>query len=169
MTRRDQHEARAAVIERVSGELVAAGMQRMAARAFVAVLTSDDARMTAAEVGEVLQASPAAVSGAMRYLEQVDMIRRSREPGSRRDVFSLGDDVWYEALGHKDGVIDGWQRAMAEGASTLGLDTAAGRRLDETREFFAFVGKEMPILLERWRAHRATLPGHGDNAGGDST
>ena len=126
----------------------------MASRVFAAVVSSDEGRMTAAELSSMLQASPAAISGAVRYLEQVDMIRRSRDPGSRRDHFALADDVWYEALAQRNGVLEAWQRTMADGAATLGPDTPAGRRLEEMHDFFAFMREEMPGLLERWRGHR---------------
>ena len=145
---------RAAFVERMADELTRAGVQRMASRVFAAVVSSDEGRMTAAELSSMLQASPAAISGAVRYLEQVDMIRRSRDPGSRRDHFALADDVWYEALAQRNAVLEAWQRTMADGAATLGPDTPAGRRLDERHDFFAFMSEEMPGLLERWRAHR---------------
>ena len=54
--------------------------------------------MTAAELGEVLAVSPASVSGAVRYLQQMRMIHREREPGSRRDVFVVADDAWHDMM-----------------------------------------------------------------------
>ena len=57
----------------------------MPARVFAALLATDSGRLTAAELAELLQISPAAVSGAVRYLTQVGMVHREREPGSRRD------------------------------------------------------------------------------------
>ncbi|HET8600657.1 MAG TPA: MarR family transcriptional regulator, partial [Segeticoccus sp.] len=135
--------ARADFVERMADELTRAGMQRMASRVMAAVMSSDSGQMTAAELGELLRASPAAISGAVRYLEQVDMVRRSREPGSRRDHFTMTSDVWYEALAHKDGVLETWRKTMDEGAQTLGPDTPAGRRLVEMREFFGFMEREV--------------------------
>ena len=43
---------------------------------------------------------------------------------------------------------------LAEGVALVGADTPAGRRLDETQEFFAFFRAELPALLERFRATR---------------
>ncbi len=150
---------RSRVIERLAQVMVGSGMQRMAARTFAAVLCSDEGALTAAEIGQVLQASPAAVSGSVRYLEQVEMVRRTRPPGSRRDVFMLGDDVWYEAFAHKDGVLRAWQQSMAEAAQVLGRDTAAGRRLAESESFFVFLQAEMPEMIERWTKQREQLRG----------
>ncbi len=144
-------------VEMMGNDLVKAGMQRMAARVFAAVLSSEGAKMTAGDLSELLRASPAAISGAVRYLEQVDMITRYREPGSRRDVFALEDDVWYEAFAHKDEIMSQWMRTAAQGVELFGADTEVGRRLDEAREFDQFIIEEMPLLIERWRVRRDKL------------
>src|SRR5215468_2405986 len=83
-------------IERFASVLVEAGIPPMPARVFSALLVTDSGRLTAAELTELLGASPAAISGAVRYLEHVGMIGRQREPGSRRDVYLLRNDLWYE-------------------------------------------------------------------------
>jgi DNA-binding transcriptional regulator GbsR (MarR family) len=144
-------------IERFAAALIEAGMPRMASRAFSALLATDAGRMTAAELGEVLRVSPAAVSGAMRYLIQVNLASRERDPGSRRDVFRVHGDVWYEALMRRDQLLVRWEDTLREGIEVLGDDTPAGARMSETLAFFEFVGKELPELLERWRAHKAQL------------
>ena len=69
-------------IERFASVLVEAGVPPMPARVFSALLVTDSGRLTAAELTELLGASPAGISGAVRYLEQVGMIGRQREPGS---------------------------------------------------------------------------------------
>ena len=93
--RRDE-QAVGPYIERFASVLVEAGVPPMPARVFSALLVTDSGRLTAAELTELLGASPAAISGAVRYLEQVGMIGREREPGSRRDVYLLRNDLWYE-------------------------------------------------------------------------
>ena len=141
-------------IERLSAVFTDSGMARMPSRIFVALLVSDTGRMTSAELGELLQISPAAISGAVRYLAQLELVRREREVGSRRDVFQVSDDVWYEAVFRKDQMLQRWSVPLKEGVETLGPDTPAGKRLNETLAFFDFVHKEMPEMLERWRAYR---------------
>jgi DNA-binding transcriptional regulator GbsR (MarR family) len=141
-------------IESFSAVFTDSGMARMPARVFVALLVSDTGRMTAAELGELLQVSPAAISGAVRYLGQLELVRREREVGSRRDVFRVFDDVWYEAVFRKDQMLQRWSVPLKEGVEALGPDTPAGRRLNETLAFFTFVHQEMPAMLERWRAYR---------------
>ena len=138
-------------VERFSAVLVDGGMPRMPARAFAVLLASDAGKMTAAELAEALQASPAAVSGAVRYLVQTNLVERAREPGSRRDVYRLGEDPWYEAIYRREALLERWQRTLAEGVEAAGADTPAGARLRDSAEFFAFLQQELPGLLARWR------------------
>lgn len=147
-------EAVARFVERFAGEMTEGGMQRMGSRVFAALLASDDGALTSTELSEQLRISPAAVSGAVRYLSQVGMVRREREPGTRRDRYSLHDQLWYETFSRRDAVVARWGAVLQEGAETLGPDSPAGRRVAESAEFFAFVQKEIPLMMERWRAQR---------------
>jgi DNA-binding transcriptional regulator GbsR (MarR family) len=155
---RDQ-EAVSKFVESFAAQLVEAGMQRMPARVFAALLSSDAGSMTSAELGEQLRISPAAVSGAVRYLAQTHMVSREREPGSRRERYRVHGDQWYEALTNREAVIKRWEVALREGVSSLGADTPAGRRMAETLAFFEFVEGEVSAMMERWRVHRQQLFG----------
>jgi DNA-binding transcriptional regulator GbsR (MarR family) len=138
-------------VDRFAAVLVDGGVPRMPARAFAVLLASDSGRMTAADLAEALQASPAAVSGAVRYLVQTNLIERTREPGSRRDVYRLGEHPWYEAIYRREPLLERWHRALAEGVGEVGADTRAGARLKDSADFFAFLQLELPRLLARWR------------------
>lgn len=138
--------------------LVAAGMPRMAARVFGALLCAHDGSATAGELAEQLKASPAAISGAVAYLTRVGMITRRRELGARRDRYSVGDDLWYEAFMRRDVLMKQWVDTMQEGIDAVGRDTPAGQRLFDTREFFAFIAEELPLLMGRWRERSARPP-----------
>jgi DNA-binding transcriptional regulator GbsR (MarR family) len=142
-------------IERFASVLVEAGVPPMPARVFSALLVTDTGRLTTAELTEMLGASPAAISGAVRYLGQVGMIGREREPGSRRDVYLLRDDLWYEISFRRDQVLTRWVSAARDGIEILGPQTPAGQRLADSHDFFVFLLQELPALLERWRAHKA--------------
>ncbi|WP_406862232.1 MarR family transcriptional regulator [Streptomyces sp. HUAS MG47] len=154
MTSSKQQEEVARFVERFAAELTEAGMQRMAARVFAALLASESGSLTSAELAERLQISPAAVSGAIRYLTQVSMVGRERDPGTRRDRYVLHHELWYEAFTRRDQILIRWEKVLRDGSEILGTDTAAGARVAETAEFFEFVQKEMLGMLARWRAHR---------------
>ncbi|MEU9573379.1 MarR family transcriptional regulator [Streptomyces massasporeus] len=152
---RDRNEeAVSRFVESFAAQLVEAGMQRMPARVFAALLSSDAGSMTSAELGEQLRISPAAVSGAVRYLAQTHMVSREREPGSRRERYRVHGDQWYEALANRDAVLKRWEVALRDGVTSLGADTPAGRRISETLAFFEFMESELAELMQRWRVHR---------------
>jgi DNA-binding transcriptional regulator GbsR (MarR family) len=152
-------EAVSRFVERFAAQLVEAGLPRMPARVFSALLASDSGALTSAELGEQLQVSPAAVSGAVRYLAQVHMLSREREPGSRRERYRVHSDQWYQALTSREAIIKRWEDALREGVAGLGSATPAGRRLAETLAFFEFVEKDLAQMMERWKVRRAELFG----------
>ncbi|HWS81937.1 MAG TPA: MarR family transcriptional regulator [Rubrobacter sp.] len=150
-----REEAVGRFIERFALTLSEAGIPRMPARVFVALLASDDGRCTAGELAETLKVSPAAVSRAVGYLQQVGMVAREREPGERRDHYRVYDAAWYEAVVRWDEMLARWQEDLREGIEAVGADTPAGKRLEETRRFYEFLHDEMPMLMERWREVRS--------------
>ena len=93
-------------IERLASVLADAGFPRMPARVFAALLASEPGRLNAAELAELLQVSPAAVSGSVRYLSQVGLVSRESEPGSRRVGYRVPDDVWDQVLRLRDQVLE---------------------------------------------------------------
>ncbi|MFI6659940.1 GbsR/MarR family transcriptional regulator [Streptomyces sp. NPDC050523] len=155
---RDQ-EAVSKFVESFAAQLLEAGMQRMPARVFAALLSSDEGVLTSAELSDQLRISPAAVSGAVRYLTMTHMVSREREPGSRRERYRVHGDQWYEALTNREAIIKRWEGALREGVASLGPDSPAGRRMAETLAFFEFVEGEVAAMMERWREHRRELFG----------
>lgn len=137
-------------VERFAADLAEAGMQRMAARTFACLLASTDGALTSAELGRRLQASPAAISGAVRYLSQVGMVSRQRDPGSRRERYLLHQDIWYTTLLNRDNLLSRWQHTLNAGADTLGDDTPGGLRIRESADFLRFMQQELEAMLKRW-------------------
>jgi DNA-binding transcriptional regulator GbsR (MarR family) len=151
MPHEDVDEAVNRFVERFSALLTDGGMPRMPARVYSRILAEDSGQLTAAEIADRLDVSPAAVSGAVRYLTRVGMLVRTREPGGRRDVYRVHDDAWGEMYEQQAALLRRWIEAADDGATALGTDRPAGRRLAETRDFFAFMHAELPGLLRRWR------------------
>ena len=158
MTER-HHKAVRRFIEDFASALTEMGVPRMPARVFVALLTSDSGRLTAAELADQLSASPAAMSGAVRYLLQVGLIRREGEPGSRRHYYRVPDDVWDELITIRNRAMARWTAVLREGAAILGADTPAGARVAESVRYFEFVSAELPLVITRWRERKAALDG----------
>ncbi|OLF17127.1 MarR family transcriptional regulator [Actinophytocola xanthii] len=141
-------------VERFALLLVEAGIARMPARVFGALLVAEDGTRTAAELTEQLRVSPAAISGAVRYLTQVGLISRGRHPGERRDHYEVTDDLWYEAYANRDKQLEQWALLLGDGAAIVGEDTRAGRRLAQSRQFFDFLRGEIDGMMRRWREYQ---------------
>ncbi|WP_414936234.1 GbsR/MarR family transcriptional regulator [Amycolatopsis sp. cmx-11-51] len=153
-TQRDEDAVRR-YVEHLGLTLSQIGMQRMPARVFAALMTTDAGRLTAAELAEQLSVSPAAISGAVRWLEQIGLVAKEREPGSRRDHYRLFDDLWYATFMKRDRMITLWRDAADEGVAALGTDTPAGERVAEMRDFLSFMIKELNDMYAKWHEMRA--------------
>jgi DNA-binding transcriptional regulator GbsR (MarR family) len=145
-------------VERFALLLADAGLGRMPSRVFGALLVTEDGKLTAGALAERLQVSPAAISGAVRYLVQVGLIVRRRDPGERRDHYEVTDDLWYEAYANRDTQMKAWAEVMAEGVAAVGADTRAGWRLETSRRFFEFLREEIPGLMRKWREYQEDPP-----------
>ncbi len=143
------------VVERLGGALADLGMQLQPSRVFAALLATEAGRLTSAQLVEVLHVSPAAVSGAVRSLMQVRMVRRERERGSRRDVYVVQDDAWHDVLVHKEHVYAPLVAALSAAHDGVGASTRAGERLQLSVEFLEFVQREMDGMAVRWEAYKA--------------
>src|SRR5262245_28964402 len=120
--------------------MAGAGLPRLAARVFVAILVSESGRLTAAELALRLRASAGGISGAVRYLVQVRLVRVERDPGTRRHVYVV-DGSWYEATVTGNPVLERGAADLREGIAVLG-DSPAADRLAETLELVEFLREE---------------------------
>jgi DNA-binding transcriptional regulator GbsR (MarR family) len=151
----DRSATQRAFTDRMSSIMFETGLPRMPARVFAALLASDPGRMTAAELAEQLRASPAAISGAVRYLAQIGLVSRERESGSRRDHFVLHEDVFLELMSQEIRSLTRWEQGLEQGMNDLGAESPAGRRLASTLDYFEFMRVELTAMRERWREHQA--------------
>jgi len=144
-------------VESFAAVLTETGFPRMPARLFAALLASDSGTMTAPELAGLLRISPAAISGAVRYLTQVNLVTREHERGSRRERYRVHSDVWYEAMARRDHVLSRCEQSLRDGIELLGRNTGAGARMAETLAFFEFIQAELHSLLNRWRERKRHL------------
>ncbi|MFN8148787.1 MAG: MarR family transcriptional regulator [Candidatus Nanopelagicales bacterium] len=153
--RRDESQV-SHVVEQFAAFFETYGFPRMSGRIITALMVHEGRGLTAAELAEALQASPAAISTSLKYPLALGLVQRVRVPGSRRDLYVLPDDAWYVATATKNPLYGQIAGMAAEGVSAVGGErTAAGARLAEMRDFFAFLEAEVPALVERWHEQRA--------------
>jgi hypothetical protein len=141
-------------VEEFALAMATIGFPRMPARVFALLLAAPEEQLTAREVGDRLEVSAAAVSGAVRYLGQLDLVRRSRRTGERVDRYGLGEQIW-EPVILAELRAYGPLTAICDQALTRGdLDRRGRERVANTRDFLSFMAEELPQMLERWRARR---------------
>lgn len=139
-------------IERFAAVLIAAGFPPMPARVFVALLVTDSGRLSSAELTGLLRISPAAVSGAVRYLSGLGLVHKERVPGSRREYYRMPPDIWHQVMMTRTQVLVQWAALLKEGIDLVGPETPAGRRMTGHAAYFEFLATEMPALFARWNA-----------------
>lgn len=140
-------------VEHLAMTLDDLGFPRMPARVLVAMMAADEASLTAGDLAERLEVSPAAISGAVRYLSHMGLIVREPAPGSRTHHYRLPDDVWYESSVNRRGSLKVVADLAEEGVQALGgRETPSGRRVAEMGDFYRFVDAELDGLLARWQA-----------------
>lgn len=154
MTRADEG-AIADFRERFAQIMVESGMPRMASRVYAVLLVTDSGKLSAAELAERLDVGASAISGAVKYLVQVRLVERGREPGTRHDFCRIHDHTWSHYISQSDPVLFRIQAGADEGTALLGLDSPVGRRLDETRRFFAFLREEIKQSMAKWQRLQA--------------
>lgn len=147
-----------AYVERLGDALTDAGMPRLASRVFAQILADDDGRMTATELTEALGVSPAAISGAVRYLTHTSLVGKERERGSRRDVYVVQADAWHGAMLSRDRVMTSLLSSTRSGVAAVGgVHTPAGRRLQLSVDFLQFLTDHLAELTDKWHERRAEI------------
>jgi DNA-binding transcriptional regulator GbsR (MarR family) len=152
----DRQERLLRSVERIGLLLSDAGMPRMASRVFAYALSGDEDRYSAAQLAEGLRVSPAAVSGAVRYLVDNRLLFKEREPGTRPDLYRVYDnDVWSTIMDARVHLMDHWGTTISEAIAAIGPETPGGKRLEETKEFFEFMLEESVAMMKKWKLRRA--------------
>ncbi|MFE0044162.1 GbsR/MarR family transcriptional regulator [Streptomyces albireticuli] len=130
--------------------LMQSGLPKMMARVLTCLYTTDEGSLTAAELVQRLQVSPASISKAITFLEGQGLVRRERNE-RRRERYVVDDDVWYQAM-----VASARSNAQVietarQGVGVLGADTPAAARLENIARFLDFVSETMTRAAEQAR------------------
>ncbi|MFD2792195.1 helix-turn-helix domain-containing protein [Promicromonospora vindobonensis] len=151
--------------ETLTGVLMASGLPRMTARVLASLFIADAGSLTASQLAQHLQVSPASVSKAVSFLEGQSLVRRERAEG-RRDRYVVDDELFYQAtLAGARGNAQLAETAR-QGVSVLGRDTPAAVRLENIARFMDFISESIDRAAEQAREILHTKPG--PTPGGDT-
>ncbi|MEU6072747.1 MarR family transcriptional regulator [Micromonospora sp. NPDC047074] len=140
--------------EHLALALTQGGMQRMTARVLAALLFTEQDTLTAGEITESLTISSGSVSTALKSLTSVGLIEKVPAPGSRREHFRFREGAWATLMSEQNQLVKVMREAAEQGITATGEDSVAGRRLGEMRDFYDYLWRELPALIDRWKAQR---------------
>ncbi|MCO5970151.1 helix-turn-helix domain-containing protein [Actinoallomurus soli] len=114
------------------------GTPAMMARVLARLLCSDTGSLTASELVQRLQVSPASISKAVAFLEEQGLVRRERDEG-RRERYVVDDDVLYQSMIASARGTAQVAETARQGVAVLGPDSPAAARLQNIARFLDFV------------------------------
>ena len=137
--------------------LMQSGLPKMMSRVLVCLYTTDAGSLTASELVQRLQVSPASISKAITFLESLDLVRRERDE-RRRERYFVDDDVWYQStIASARGTAHLGEIAR-QGVGVLGPGTQAGARMENIARFVDFVSESIARAAEQVREVLHTKP-----------
>ncbi|MFD4503655.1 helix-turn-helix domain-containing protein [Streptomyces sp. NPDC058457] len=150
-------EAVAEYEETLTTVFMQSGTPQMMARVLACLCISDAASLTASELVQRLQVSPASVSKAVAFLEEQGLVRRERDE-RRRERYFVDDDVWYQSMVASARGTAQVAETARQGVAVLGPRTPAANRLENIARFLDFVSESITRAAEQAREVLHTRP-----------
>ena len=137
------------------------GLSRIAGRIIGRLLICLPAEQTSAELARDLSASKGSISTNTRLLVQLGIIERTSRLGQRAVLFRIAPGAWGRLIRNEQARVTLFREGAERGLERLADVPGAERtRLEEFRDFYAFIEREYPLLLEHYEESR-TLPESG--------
>ncbi|CAN5287103.1 MarR family transcriptional regulator [soil metagenome] len=147
-------EAQQEYVEEIGVFFERFGLARMVGRVLGALLIRSRDH-SAEELANLLQASRGSISQATRVLVEWGLVRRSSKPGERRDYFSVRTGAWEEVMRREIDWIAEFRDLAARGLNVAEPDESGRQEsLEEMRDFFTYLEREYPAIMDRWREER---------------
>ncbi|WP_371653288.1 MULTISPECIES: helix-turn-helix domain-containing protein [unclassified Streptomyces] len=136
--------------ESLTTVMMASGLPKMMSRVMACLTLTDAGSLTASELVQRLQVSPASVSKAVAFLDSQGMIRRERDE-RRRERYVIDDDIWYQSMMASVRANAQIVEIARQGVGVLGPETPAAVRLENIARFLDFVGESLIRAAEQAR------------------
>ncbi|WP_067540912.1 GbsR/MarR family transcriptional regulator [Nocardia crassostreae] len=148
-------EAQLAFVEDFALVLERMGLVRMVGRTVGWLLVSNPPQQTFNQIAEALQASKGSISSSLKTLTTMRWVEKTTKPGDRRDYYTVRPGILPELSRQQSGMYDNLTETTSRGLALFddpnGPDAA---RVRDMHDFFVWMGKEFPALLDRWDAER---------------
>ena len=129
-------------------------LPRMAGRVLGAILLGPADGLTATELADTLQASKGSISNMTQLLIHYRFIERTVRGGDRRDRFIVRSGAWARMMLWRIELLQRLQELAVDGLELLGAD-GNPEPLEEVRDMYAFLERELPRLFDRWEEERS--------------
>lgn len=143
-------------IERIGVLTEEEGFPRIAGR-ILGLLVVEEEPASLDEMVDKLHVSKGSISTNVRMLERLAIVERVSSPGGRRDYYRLSEDPWENIFALARRRLKNVLAVVVEGLDRLPKERRVGRRrLEEWRDFYAFLLDDLERKVERWRvvSHR---------------
>ncbi|ANP56276.1 DNA-binding transcriptional ArsR family regulator [Streptomyces griseochromogenes] len=137
--------------------LMASGLPKMMSRVLTCLYITDAGSLTASELAQHLQVSPASISKAVTFLEGQDLVRRERDE-RRRDRYAVDNELWFQGALAAARSHAQLAEAARQGVAVLGPDTPAAVRLENIARFVDFISESIARAAEQAREVLFTKP-----------
>jgi DNA-binding transcriptional regulator GbsR (MarR family) len=128
-------------------------LPRMAGRVLGAILLGPADGPTAADLAETLQASKGSISNMTQLLIHYRFVERTVRAGDRRDRFVIKSGAWARMMLWRLELLQRLQELAGDGLELLGPE-GNPEPLQEVRDMYAFLERELPKLFDRWEVER---------------
>ncbi|PXX54108.1 MarR family protein [Nocardia tenerifensis] len=131
------------------------GLVRMTGRAAGWLLVSDPPEQTFGQIADALQASKGSISGALKALVTMRWVDKVSKPGDRKDYYAIRPGILPELTRQQSGMYDDLTVMTSRGLALFDdPDGDQAARVRDMHEFFVWMGKELPALIDRWYAEQ---------------
>ncbi|WP_330256687.1 hypothetical protein OG874_20280 [Nocardia sp. NBC_00565] len=133
------------------------GLVRMTGRAAGWLLVCDPPEQTFGQIADALQASKGSISTALKTLVTMRWVDKISKPGDRKDYYSIRPGILPELTRQQSGMYTDLTNMTSRGLALFddpnGPDAA---RVRDMHDFFVWMGKELPALIDRWYAEHGS-------------
>jgi hypothetical protein len=147
-------------VEDVGLTMEESGHPRIAGRIVGWLLVCDPPHQSFNDLVEVLGASKGSISNMTRMLLQADLIERFAVPGERQTFFRIRPGAWVRVLRRRIDSVSQLSQVAARGLALMEKHDGDGDywRLREMQDFYQFISRKIPLLIEEYESERATAP-----------
>lgn len=131
------------------------GLVRMTGRVMGWLLVCDPPAQTFGQIAEALQASKGSISTALKFLSTAGWVGKTSKPGERADYYTIRPGAMADLVKQQSAQYAAFTEVTARGLA-LFADAPAERsaRLRDMHDFFAWLARELPALMDRWETER---------------